>query len=131
MLKPILPVLLVASAPAFAQSSIPRRSRKFAFLPPTFAESCFPKGFSKKLSAGGAAEAQLKGVLKKLADIGFEGSVNFDQDKYVGVLREDLVGELNDNRACRLLVWNDLKASVIQQSETPQVQPDAYRYAFT
>lgn len=102
-----------------------------------FCGDLFDSGSSSGVSVEGSAEARLKGLLDKLADLGIEGSAGFDQEKYVGVIREELGKELQSNRDCRLTVWNDLKAAVLKMDEastspaTGGGSAPAYRYPFT
>jgi hypothetical protein len=71
------------------------------------------EGSVEQFEAEGAAKAKLDGLLAKLTNVGIEGAARFDSGQYVGVLREELSGELQSVRACRLQVWNDLKAGVV------------------
>ena len=73
----------------------------------------------------GAAEAKLKGLAGKLIDLGIEGGGSLDAGNYAGVLREDLGGELKDMRACRLQIWKDMQAQVLNPATAREtsVQP--------
>lgn len=65
-----------------------------------------------EISGGAEAEAALKLLTKKLANIGFEGAVDFISNKYIGVLQQDLASDRSGVRDCRMKVWNDFRGFV-------------------
>lgn len=69
-------------------------------------------GSSEKIQIQGETEAGLKLLTKKLANIGFEGAVDFISDEYIGVLQRDLASDRSGIRDCRLKVWADLRGLV-------------------
>ncbi len=72
------------------------------------------EGSASDVELSGIAQAELSGLLKKLADIGIEGGGEYKLSEYKGVLRSDLVEALKDNQNCRLKVWEHLKNLVPQ-----------------
>jgi len=58
-------------------------------------------------------KAELSNFLKKIADLGIEGSAKYTTREFQGVLQEDLVELLKDRSNCRLEVWKDLKDKLI------------------
>jgi hypothetical protein len=68
----------------------------------------------------GNAKAELKGVLGKVADLGFEGATKYQTGKSEGLLQNDLISALKDNNACRLKVWDDLQKKLIKVQQVPQ-----------
>lgn len=76
-------------------------------------------GSRENLQLEGSAKAELDGFLKKLTDIGVEGAAQFDTGEYVGVLQQELRGELQSVRDCRLKIWSDLKAGVVEAAPAP------------
>lgn len=65
-------------------------------------------GSSEVVNVDGAVSAELVRLGRLLADAGVSGEVNYNASEYFGVLREELGFEIQDNRACRLRVWNDI-----------------------
>lgn len=78
-------------------------------------------GSSQIASASGEAKSQLRGLVKKLADIGIEGAGSLDVEQYEGVLRSELRAELADVRKCRLAIWRDLSDRLLGL-HTPSTQ---------
>ncbi|MFN3253829.1 hypothetical protein [Roseibium album] len=78
------------------------------------------KGSSTAFSAEGEGVAELKGLAKKLATLGIDAGIQFSDEKYIGVLREELSSERVDARNCRLNVFEQLLATI----ETP-LEPKA------
>lgn len=73
------------------------------------------EGGQEKLMLSGELEARLNGLLRKLSDLGIEGSVTFDSKRYEGVLHEDLASEFRNIRECKLQVWRDLRDSILEK----------------
>jgi len=61
-------------------------------------------------------KATLKGLIKKIADLGFDGAAKYKTEKYEGLLRTDLLPALKDNKSCRIQIWNDLKGKLLKSS---------------
>lgn len=81
-----------------------------------FCKDVNQKGDAKSIEIGGDAKAKLKGVIDKVADLGFEGAAKYKSESYEGLIRTDLLPALKDNNACRLQIWNDLKGKLLQPS---------------
>ena len=77
------------------------------------------KGSSENIELSGSAKAELNNILKKMADLGIEGAVKYQQSEYVNVLQNDLAGLIRDSGLCKQRVWNDLQDKLL----TP-VAPD-------
>jgi hypothetical protein len=78
-----------------------------------FCKDVSRKGNITSAEASGDAKAKLKGVVNKLADLGFEGAAKYKSENYEGLLRTDLLPALRDNQTCRLQIWKDLKAGLL------------------
>lgn len=89
------------------------------------------EGESSETKVSGNAEAKLDGLLDRFADIGVEGAASIDKAKYLGVLRSDLLDERNAARDCRLVLWNDLKSSVITPAKTEARPREFYDFPET
>ena len=89
-------------------------------------------GSDQSVAFQGDAEAKLKGVLDKLADMGVSGTAKFDSGKYVGVLQKELGKELQSVRDCRLTVWQDLRVTVLSGQQSASVtQTSNSAFSFT
>lgn len=83
----------------------------------------YPKdGSDQKVTIKGQAQAQLTGLLKKLADLGVSGAAEFNSEKYVSVLRSELGSELKSVRACREKVYEDFR-KIIATGNTKKPKP--------
>jgi hypothetical protein len=79
-----------------------------------FCKDINQQGGSHKLEVTGDAKAKLTGVVKQLADLGFEGAAKYNSQNYEGLLQTDLLAALKDNNSCRLQIWNDLKGKLLE-----------------
>ena len=70
------------------------------------------KGRKSQLSLSGKAKAKLDSLLTKIVDLNFSGETGYDVSEYENVSREHLAEELQSKRACRLVLWNDLKTTL-------------------
>ncbi len=65
-------------------------------------------GSNRGVEIEGEVNAELKGLAKRLADAGIEGSMRLEDGRYANVLREELPDELKSARDCRIQVFNKL-----------------------
>lgn len=77
------------------------------------------KGSSGSAELSGKVKAQLKGVVNKVADLGFESAAKYQKSNYEGLLQSDLVTALKDNKSCKLQIWNDLKDKLLSKTSAP------------
>lgn len=71
------------------------------------------RGEASAGEGSGKVGAELSGLFSRLADVGVSVEGGFDLDAYENVLREDLAGELQDIRKCRLKIWDDLRPVLV------------------
>jgi hypothetical protein len=76
------------------------------------------QGHGDNLELTGSAKAELNGIIKKLANLGLDGAIKYQNTEYEGLLQKDLVSALKDETKCRLQVWNDLKDKLISNTAT-------------
>jgi hypothetical protein len=62
--------------------------------------------------------AELNELLKKVANLGIEGAAKYQASEWQGVLQQDLAGQLNNSRNCKLEVYKDLKDKFLAQSRS-------------
>jgi hypothetical protein len=74
---------------------------------------------SERIEASGEAKAQVSNLIKRLADLGIDGSVKYLSETAQGPLREQLMEMTRDNTQCRLRIWNDLKGTILDASSNP------------
>lgn len=65
-------------------------------------------GSNRDIEIAGEVNAELKGLAKKLADAGIEGTARLDDGRYANVLRDELGEELKNARECRMKVFEKL-----------------------
>lgn len=74
-------------------------------------------GGEQTLELDGKAKAELDSILSNLANLGISGAAKYKNKKFVNVLRKDLADQLNKARECRLLIWNDMKNTIIKPKQ--------------
>ncbi len=79
-------------------------------------DSIRAQGHTQNVDLSGKAKAELKGVVKKVADLGIEGAAKYQSSDYEGVLQADLAKLLSNQANCKLEVWRDLKDKLISSS---------------
>ncbi|MFZ2652677.1 MAG: hypothetical protein WA210_21460 [Burkholderiaceae bacterium] len=79
-------------------------------------DSVPPQGRLQDVDLSGKAKAELKGVVKRIADLGIEGAAKYRTSEYEGVLQADLAKLLANQSTCKLEVWRDLKDKLIPSS---------------
>jgi hypothetical protein len=70
-------------------------------------------GEQEELRLSGKAQAELKGLLKKLAGLGIEGATEYEKKSYNGVLQKDLAQLILVSSECKMDVWNDLQEKLV------------------
>jgi hypothetical protein len=81
------------------------------------------EGEHRTLMLHGTAKAELNGLLKKLTDLGIQGSANYSSEEYTNVLQADLAKALQDNTNCKLTVFTSLQKKLIPNSSPNQSPP--------
>lgn len=80
-------------------------------------------GKSENIELSGSAKAELENFLKKLADIGVEGSGKYQSTDYTGVLQEDLAGLADKNMDCKMAMAEKLIDRFLPMTQSTS-QPD-------
>jgi hypothetical protein len=79
-------------------------------------------GTSGNVELSGKAKAELNELLKKIANLGIEGAAKYQASEWKGVLQQELAGQLNRSRDCKLEVFRDLKDRLLSVVQSPQEQ---------
>lgn len=104
------------SMPTFAVGSLEEQEKALNIIADFADRMCkdIPlRGKGNNLELTGSAKAELKGLISKIAKLGVEGAVKYQDTEYEGLLQKDLVRALEDSTDCRLQVWKDLKGSLL------------------
>lgn len=92
-----------------------------------FARSlCTSVGASGRASewrASAEGRAQVTGVVKRFADLGFKGATEISDKKWEGVLQADLASVLTGDAQCRLKVFEKLEAKLLSSATSPPDGP--------
>lgn len=124
-IRTIFAISACAAIPCSATAVLAQDTQQIAIAKEMLTSVCgeFPetKGEGQTLTIRGDAEAKLTGLVKKLADIGVAGAGSFASDKYVGMIRSEVGGELKSVRDCRLKVWPDVKNLATGQKTGDQI----------
>jgi hypothetical protein len=76
-------------------------------------------GGANNLELSGQAKAELSALLKKIANLGLEGAAKYQTSEWQGVLQQDLAGQLNSSRNCKVEVFKDLKDRLLASVPPP------------
>lgn len=85
-------------------------------------------GEKTSLQVSGELNAEIKGLLKKLAGLGISGTAAFENESYQGVLQKDLASLLKDKIECRKMVIMEFKTLVPMGNTT---SADLKKHALT
>jgi hypothetical protein len=66
-------------------------------------------GSTSNIELSGKAKAELSELIKKIANLGIEGAAKYQTSEWQGVLQQDLTGQVNNSRNCKVEVFKDLK----------------------
>ena len=80
-------------------------------------------GSAEDLELSGKAKVEFSNLLKKIADLGIEGSAKYQKKEFEGVLQKDLAALVKDNAKCKLEVFKDLKDILIVDPKHTQFEP--------
>jgi hypothetical protein len=75
------------------------------------------KGRSDSIGLSGSAKADLKGILNKIVNLGFDGAAKYQDSEYEGLLQADLISALKDNMKCREQIWRDLSHKLLDRTD--------------
>lgn len=92
------------------------------------------QGHGGNLELSGRAKAELNGIIKKLANLGIDGAIKYQNTDYEGLLQKDLVTALKDSTNCKLQIWKDLKGKLISantSSAPTSIDPTQARFGVT
>lgn len=135
-------VLMACSmvSPGYATTDLDRQQKALSIISDFASKLCQDIPLSHETSSldlSASLKAELKGIAKKVADLGFNGATKYSNTKEQGLLQQELAKALADSRSCRMKVWEDLKEKLVV-SETsavprprltkptlPEVTPDA------
>lgn len=108
---------LLCFSPAAVFAADLDREKKALDIIAEFAEKLCSKipivGSSQSRDMNANFKAELKGVVKKIADLGFKAAAQYSDSKYEGLLQSDLTAAIKSNTDCRLQIWHDLKDKLI------------------
>jgi hypothetical protein len=76
-------------------------------------------GKNTRLELSAEAKLELSRLLRKLAEAGVKMDAKFQSNDYQGLLQENLVAALKDSQECRLTVFRELKAELIEAPTSP------------
>lgn len=82
-------------------------------------------GSGENFELSGKAKADLNGLIKKLADLGIEGTGSYQILNYEGVLQKDLAVVLSKNTDCKMEVFRKLESKLLEKREGNDSTPPA------
>ncbi len=70
----------------------------------------------------GDIQAELRGLAKRLADLGITGTADITSTTYEGVLQQELTTALKDVRECKLTVFKTLQEKLLPNQRSDKIQ---------
>lgn len=104
-------LLAAASIAAVADDTLDSRKAALETIQQFASQICIDvplAGKSENIELSGSAKVELENFLKKLADIGIEGSGNYQGTDYTGVLQQDLAALAGKSMDCKMAMANKL-----------------------
>lgn len=109
-----------------AADDLPRQQKALEVISDFASKLCQDVSLSRETSSlelSASAKAELKGVAKKIADLGFDAAAKYANTKEQGLLQQDMAKALADSRSCRMKVWDDLKGKLLVPVSAPARTP--------
>jgi hypothetical protein len=119
--RSIVPLVITGvwiSGPSQAQD-IAARQAALKDIRETAADICYTiplTGEHRDVHLSGEADAQLAGVISRVANLGVKGAGQFNNDEYRGVLREQLAATVKDSSDCKRDVFKILVDKMLPSS---------------
>ena len=119
--RQVLALLLVLSSySVYAES--PALDKDILITIGDFAERMCPtiplEGSSSSTELSGNTKAELKGLIKKMADLGIQGAVKYQESHYQGVLQKDLYAATRDSTNCKMNVSTMMLGKLLSATST-------------
>jgi len=76
------------------------------------------EGHSTNIELKGSTQAELKGLLNKLASLGLKGSGKYEEAQFQGLLQKDLLGALQTSTDCKVKLVPSLMATLLSATAT-------------
>ncbi|WP_095158787.1 hypothetical protein [Pseudomonas sp. Irchel 3E13] len=81
------------------------------------------KGNSQTTELSGAAKAELKGLVKKVVDLGIDGAAKYESKEYEGVLQQDLAPLISKSTTCKESISQKLIDKLVTDASiTPELK---------
>ncbi|MGD9209611.1 MAG: hypothetical protein PVI90_02495 [Desulfobacteraceae bacterium] len=115
----VLAIFILLTQVSFAESL--EEKQKALDIVADFADRMCTKvpltGEGDNLELTGEGEAQLQGIIKKLANLGFKGAIKYQDNEYIGYLQKDLISALKNTQSCKLKILKDLKGYLLSPND--------------
>lgn len=114
----LIVLIIVSSANLYAQDILEKQENALKVIDEFATKLCTSdaiqtNGSAQKIELTGSAKTELKGIIKKVADLGIKGAAKYQTTKYEGLLQQDLANALTKRINCKLEVFNSLKDKLI------------------
>lgn len=116
--------LIISAAPAFSMDQAKALDEIAAFAE-RVCQTASIKSQSAELKLSGRANAELKGLLSKVAALGFAGATEYKKTESEGVLQKDLAALLSKSVDCRQDISNRLIDKLIATPRISSVKTSA------
>lgn len=83
------------------------------------------KGTSSTTELNAEAKGQLKKLVTRIADLGFNAAAKYGTSKYEGLLQKDILIALQDKHNCKMQIWNDLKNKLLGKTDNKKAEHKA------
>ncbi len=117
----VLALLLVLSSSSVYGES-PALDKEIVITIRDFVEQMCPtiplEESSSSTELSGNTKAELKGLLKKLADLGIQGALKYQESNYQGLLQNDLYAATRDSTNCKMNVSTMMLGKLLDATST-------------
>jgi hypothetical protein len=72
---------------------------------------------TQSIELSGEAKAELKGVLRKIANLGVAGTAEYQSGESQGILQKDLAEAIRNSDNCRVSVLHELRDRILPRTE--------------
>jgi len=114
----LIVLIILSSANLYAQDILEKQENALKVIDEFATKLCTSdavqtNGSAQKIELTGSAKTELKGIIKKVADLGIKGAAKYQTTKYEGLLQQDLANTITKRINCKLEVFNSLKDKLI------------------
>ena len=118
--------VVLTAQPSVAQTEYSEALAEIRLTAESICQSVPIEGSSSSVSLTGRANAQLEGLLRRLAELGIDGNAEFQEENFTGVLRDQLADAIGSANECRLSVFETLVDAILRPSNNDRASTTSF-----